>query len=69
MRSTICIFRSKSNGSFRSAQPINFQFIDVLKGVQIETNVKLWSTDKNRTRSKKIKETCLKREVSEFQKN
>jgi hypothetical protein len=61
-RTTICCesFHSKFNSCFYSAHPNIFQFMNVLKKIQIKTYVKLRSTDKKKMLNLKIKKRISK---------
>lgn len=70
-RTTNCCesFHSKFNSCFYSANPNIFQFIDVLKEVQIEAYVKLRSTNKLQNLKSKNKETFIKIEMYKHKSN
>jgi hypothetical protein len=56
-------FHSKFNRNFYSAKPNIFQFIDVLKEIQIEVYVKLRSTEKVRDMKSIQKQAYIKTEM------
>ncbi|KAE9543358.1 hypothetical protein AGLY_002158 [Aphis glycines] len=70
-RTTNCCesFHTKFNSCFYSANPNIFQFIDVLKEVQIGTYVKLRSTNKLQNLKSKNKETFIKIEMYKYKSN
>ena len=70
-RTTNCCesFHSKFNSCFYSAHPNIFQFMDVLKEVQIETYIKLRSSNKLQNLKSKNKEIFIKTEMDKYKNN
>jgi hypothetical protein len=70
-RTTNCCesFHSKFNRCFYSANPNIFQFMNVLKEIQIETYVKVQNTDKKQNVKSKSKKTYIKTEIERYNNN